>query len=67
MGNIYRKYTVTEEGYFEDTDKNLEAIENGEIADVEIDDYCTLGDWELLPGIIVEDDNGNILFESEDY
>lgn len=60
MGYIERKYIVTEYGYFEDTEENLQAIKDGEFDNVVIDDYSN-EDWYSLPGILVYGEDGNLI------
>lgn len=60
MGYIEKKYIVTEYGYFEDTEENLQAIKDGEFDNVVIDDYSN-EDWYSLPGILVYGEGGNLI------
>lgn len=61
MGYIERKYIVTEYSYFEDTEENLQAIRDKEFDEVVIDDYSSENDWYSLPGILVYDDDDNLI------
>ena len=61
MGYIERKYIVTEYSYFEDSEENLQAIKDGEFEEVVVDDYSSEDDWHLLPGILVYDENENLI------
>lgn len=60
MGYIEKKYIVTEYGYFEDTEENLQAIKDEEFDNVVIDNYSN-EDWYSLPGILVYDENENLI------
>lgn len=60
MGYIEKKYIVTEYGYFEDTEENLQAIKDEEFDNVVIDDYSN-EDWYSLPGILVYGEDGNLI------
>ena len=61
MGYIERKYIVTEYSYFEDAEENLQAIRDKEFDEVVIDDYSSENDWYSLPGILVYDDDDNLI------
>ena len=65
MGYIERKYIVTEYSYFENTEENLQAIRDKEFGEVVIDDYSSENDWYSLPGLVVYDDD-NELINSDD-
>ena len=61
MGYIERKYIVTEYSYFEDTEENLQAIKDKEFDEVVIDDYSSENDWYSLPGLVVYDDDDDLI------
>ena len=61
MGYIERKYIVTEYAYFEDTEENLQAIEDKNFDEVMIDDYASEDGWYSLPGIAVYDDEDTLI------
>ena len=61
MGYIERKYIVTEYAYFEDTEENLQAVEDKNFDEVIIDDYASEDDWYSLPGTRIYDDEDTLI------
>lgn len=66
MGYIERKYIVTEYAYFDDTEENLQAIEDKNFDEVIIDDYVNEDDWYSLPGIRIYDDEDTLIKLNEE-
>ncbi len=67
MGYIEKKYIVTEYAYFEDTEENLQAIEDKNFDEVMIDDYASEDNWCSLPGIAVYDDEDTLIKSDDEY